>query len=199
MRQHGHGSPFTFYTHTGWQMTSEDMPKCMDISFWPPPGMQFFGHELVIPAYVFDEGLDQSEILVQNDHCVGNKEALWTLRPGEDIVDDVINLVVAMLTAGKDQHRWWLPTTFFIYIPLHIGHRWYLMILDMWEEKLEVIDSTQMALAIDLVMDSHNPITKKVTERDMRYWNRSNRTSYKKKKRQVKKAISPMGPLSPSL
>ncbi|XLS98499.1 hypothetical protein HN51_041234, partial [Arachis hypogaea] len=85
---------------------------CMDIYFWPPPGMQFFSHELAVAAYVFAEDLEQSELLVQNDHCVGNREALWILRPGEEVMDDVINLVVATLTAGKDQHRWWLLTTF---------------------------------------------------------------------------------------
>ncbi|QHO12427.1 Ulp1 protease family, carboxy-terminal domain protein [Arachis hypogaea] len=315
IRQRGLGSPFRFYTHTGWQMTSQDMPTCMDICFWPPPGMQFFGHELAVAAYVFAQDLEQSELLVQNDHCVDNREALWTLRPGEEVVDDVINLVVAMLTAGKDHHRWWLPRTFSqialhpafhckstldyikakymgladnllkIYVSLHSGCHWYLMIVDMWEEKLvyldllkrtseregrinqmlavarfidqmladkscyekqnitpkkvsnfkvfeplvsqqaedsmdcgvwvsqwmtlthlwasyeleEVNDSTRMALAIDLVMGSHNPIAEEVAEKARRYWDRSNRASYKKGKRQGKKANSPTGPLSPSI
>ncbi|QHN85167.1 Ulp1 protease family, carboxy-terminal domain protein [Arachis hypogaea] len=315
IRQRGLGSPFTFYTHTGWQMTSQDMPTCMNICFWPPPGMQFFCHELAVAAYVFAQDLEQSELLVQNDHCVGNREALWTLRPGEEVVDDVINLVVGMLTAGKDRHRWWLPTTFSqialnptfhckstldyikakymgladnllkIYVPLHSGCHWYLMIVDMWEEKLvyldslkrtseregrinqmlavdrfiehmlddkscyekqnitskkvssfkvfeplisqqaedsmdcgvwvsqwmilthlwasyeleEVNDSTRMALAIDLVMGSHNPIAEEVAEKVRGYWDRSNRASYKKGKRQGKKANSPTGPLSPSI
>ncbi|XLT93582.1 hypothetical protein HN873_015244 [Arachis hypogaea] len=280
IRQSEHGSPFTFYTHTGWQMTSEDMPKYMDICFWPPPGMQFFGHELVVAAYVFAKDLDQNELLVQNDHRVGNREALWTLRPGEEVVDDVINLV-AVLTAGKDQHRWWLPTTILqialnptfhckstldyikakymgladnllkIYVALHSGRHWYLMIVDMWEEKLvyldslkrsleregrinqildvesyrplmmdcgvwvsqwmilthlwasyeleKVNDSTRMLLAIDLVMGSLNPIAEEVTEKTRRYWDRSKSASYKKGKRQRKKANSPTGPLSPSL
>ncbi|QHO41562.1 Ulp1 protease family, carboxy-terminal domain protein [Arachis hypogaea] len=274
IRQSEHGSPFTFYTHTGWQMTSEDMPKYMDICFWPPPGMQFFGHELVVAAYVFAKDLDQNELLVQNDHRVGNREALWTLRPGEEVVDDVINLV-AVLTAGKDQHRWWLPTTILIYVAFHSGRHWYLMIVDMWEEKLvyldslkrsleregrinqildvnfidhiltdkrcyekqnitpkkvssfkvfksmdcgvwvsqwmilthlwasyeleKVNDSTRMLLAIDLVMGSLNPIAEEVTEKTRRYWDRSKSASYKKGKRQRKKANSPTGPLSPSL
>ncbi|QHO27781.1 Ulp1 protease family, carboxy-terminal domain protein [Arachis hypogaea] len=407
IRQRGLESPFMFYTYTGWQMTSEDMPKCMDICFWPPPGMQFFGHEFAVAAYVFAEDLEQSELLVQNDHYVGNREALWTLRPEKEVEDDIINLVVAMLTAGKNQHRWWLPTTFSIdggiyedpesltlsvvfrvgswesgkshlvcgipsripimndcdvlqtckcwalvtdakesrdsipphriifprglkvatadgeplykachgkdllqtnnlcgidpysrkvyylddpvhlltYVPLHSGRHWYLMMVNMWEEKLvyldllkrsseregrinqmldvarfidhiladkrcyekqnitpkkvssfkvfeplvsqqaedsmncgvwvsqwmiltqlrasyeleEVNDSIRMALAIYLVMGSHNPIAEEVTEKARRYWDRSNSASYKKGKRQGKKANSPTGPLSPSI
>ncbi|QHO26547.1 Ulp1 protease family, carboxy-terminal domain protein [Arachis hypogaea] len=305
--QRGLGSPFTFYTHTH--------TPCIDIYFWPPPGMQFFGHELSVAAYVFAEDLEPSELLVQNDQCVGNREALWTLRPGEEVVDDVINLVVAishsfserlipngkhvlnasflLVTANYIEPSFSLqiyaglhksqiygaggqppkgtPFQLMIYVPLHSGRHWYLMIVDMWEEKLvyldslkltseregriiqmldvarfidhiladksyyekqnitpkkvssfkvfeplvsqwmilthlwasyeleEVNDSTRMALAIDLVMGSHNPTVEEVAEKARRYWDRSNRASYKKGKRQGKKANSPTGPLSPSI
>ncbi|XP_020971202.1 ubiquitin-like-specific protease 1A [Arachis ipaensis] len=88
----------------------------------PPPGMQFVGHELAVAAYIFANGLQLSEILVENEHCTGNWEALWTLRPGEEVVDDVINLVVAMFSSNMaEKQRWWLPTTF-AQIAMSPGH-----------------------------------------------------------------------------
>ncbi|RYQ81813.1 uncharacterized protein LOC107624248 isoform X1 [Arachis ipaensis] len=113
IRSTGPGSPWTFYTHRSADIKSEETPKCLDLSFWPPPGMQFVGHELAVAAYIFGNGLSPSEILVENEHCIGNREALLTLRPGEEVVDDVINLVVAMVSSNKaEKRRWWLPTTF---------------------------------------------------------------------------------------
>ncbi|KAL4306896.1 hypothetical protein AHAS_Ahas16G0224100 [Arachis hypogaea] len=189
IQQRGLESPFTFYTHR----LADDVRRyahgkmyeaslCMDIYFWPPPGMQFFSHELAVAAYVFAEDLEQSELLVQNDHCVGNREALWILRPGEEVMDDVINLVVATLTAGKDQHRWWLLTTFSVFEPLVSQQAEDLMDCGVWVsqwmilshlwasyELEEVNDSTQMTLAIDLVMGSHNPIVEEVAEKARRY------------------------------
>ncbi|QHO23134.1 Ubiquitin-like-specific protease 1A [Arachis hypogaea] len=199
IRSTGPGSPWTFYTHRSADIRSEETPKvlfmlgsytkkfkkfyfrdsntfmekqCLDLSFCPPPGMQFVGHELAVAAYIFVNGLQPSEILVENEHCTGNREALWTLRPGEEVVDDVINLVVAMFSSNMaEKQRWWLPTTFAqiamspghhckstldyivakymgfvdnllkIYVPLHMGCHWYLMIVDMWDHNLIYLDS----------------------------------------------------------
>ncbi|QHN92085.1 Ulp1 protease family, carboxy-terminal domain protein [Arachis hypogaea] len=142
IRSTGPGSPWTFYTHRSADIRSEETPKCLDLSFWPPAGMKFVSHELAIAAYIFANGLQPSEILVENEHCTGNREALWTLRPGEEVVDDVINLVVAMVSSNKaEKQRWWLPTTFAIYVPFHMRRHWYLMIVDMWDEKLIYLDS----------------------------------------------------------
>ncbi|XLR26727.1 hypothetical protein S83_054627, partial [Arachis hypogaea] len=109
----GPGSSWTFYTHRSADIRSEKTPKCLDLSLWSPPAMLFVSHELAVEAYIFANSLQPSEILVENDHCTGNREALWTLRPGEEVVDDVINLVVAMVSSNKaEKQRWWLPTTF---------------------------------------------------------------------------------------
>ncbi|KAL4305993.1 hypothetical protein AHAS_Ahas16G0133800 [Arachis hypogaea] len=100
IRPIGPGSPWTFYTHKSADIRSEETPKCLDLSFWSPPGMLFVGHELAVAAYIFANGLQPSEILVENDHYTRNREALWTLRPGE-VVDDVIDLVMAMVSSNK--------------------------------------------------------------------------------------------------
>ncbi|XLS71899.1 hypothetical protein HN51_028764 [Arachis hypogaea] len=165
--------------------------QCLDLSFWPPPGMQFIGHKLAVAAYIFANGLQPSEILVEDEHCTGNREALWTLRPGEEVVDDlIINLVVAMVSSNKaDKQRWWLPTMFAqiamspahhckstldyivakymgfadnlrkIYVPLHMGRHWYLMIVDMWDQNLIYLDSLKSSnerqARIDQMLEVH--------------------------------------------
>ncbi|KAL4305997.1 hypothetical protein AHAS_Ahas16G0134200 [Arachis hypogaea] len=162
----GPGSSWTFYTHRSADIRSEKTPKCLDLSLWSPPAMLFVSHELAVEAYIFANSLQPSEILVENDHCTGNREALWTLRPGEEVVDDVINLVVAMVSSNKaEKQRWWLPTTFaqitmspgchckstLDYIVakymgsadnlLKIYVPLYLMIVDMWDQNLIYLDS----------------------------------------------------------
>ncbi|XLU30214.1 hypothetical protein S245_066280, partial [Arachis hypogaea] len=112
-----------------------------------------------------------SEILVDNDHCSGSREVLWTLRPGLELVDDVLNLVVGMVSFSRNDSMWWLPTIFVkialdpnlhckatldyiaakymgmvenlvkIYVPIYIERHWYLMIVDMLEGKLVYLDS----------------------------------------------------------
>ncbi|KAL4293273.1 hypothetical protein AHAS_Ahas18G0111600 [Arachis hypogaea] len=73
IRSTGPGSPWTFYTHRSADIRSEETPKCLDLSFWPPPGMQFVGHELAVATYIFANGLQPSEILVEDEHCTGNR------------------------------------------------------------------------------------------------------------------------------
>ncbi|XLU44809.1 hypothetical protein S245_039623, partial [Arachis hypogaea] len=126
IRSTGPGSPWTFYTHRSADIRSEETPKVHETLHGNPGSplfwMQFVGHELAVAAYIFVNGLQPSEILVENEHCTGNREALWTLRPGEEVVDDVINLVVAMFSSNMaEKQRWWLPTTF-AQIAMSPGH-----------------------------------------------------------------------------
>ncbi|XLU44808.1 hypothetical protein S245_039622, partial [Arachis hypogaea] len=126
IRSTGPGSPWTFYTHRSADIRSEETPKVHETLHGNPGSplfwMQFVGHELAVAAYIFANGLQLSEILVENEHCTGNWEALWTLRPGEEVVDDVINLVVAMFSSNMaEKQRWWLPTTF-AQIAMSPGH-----------------------------------------------------------------------------
>ncbi|MED6149963.1 hypothetical protein PIB30_067621 [Stylosanthes scabra] len=110
--QRGYGSPFTVYAFKGMDMVSEDTPECLDLVFWPPRGMTFAGFELIVAAYIFSNGLDMSEILVPNFLARDTREMLWSLRPGKELFDDILNLVVKMQTARKEDTKWWLPTTF---------------------------------------------------------------------------------------
>ncbi|XLT55291.1 hypothetical protein HN873_047895, partial [Arachis hypogaea] len=52
------------------------------------------------------------EILVPNNHCIGDRKAFWTLRPGKEVVDNLLNLVATMLTDDRTENTWWLLTTF---------------------------------------------------------------------------------------
>ncbi|XP_020964633.1 uncharacterized protein LOC110265752 isoform X2 [Arachis ipaensis] len=52
-----------------------------------------------------------SELLVDVSDCITNKAALMTLVPRADVVDDVLNVVVRMLTRNSKQTQWFLPTS----------------------------------------------------------------------------------------
>ncbi|XLR57175.1 hypothetical protein S83_007847 [Arachis hypogaea] len=101
--QQGHGTPFTYGTNMVMYMESADMPSCLDLLFRPPLGMEFVGSELAVAAYIFGNGLSK------------NRGVLHSLLPGEEVVDDVLNLVASMMTSSylnEIGKRWWLPTTF---------------------------------------------------------------------------------------
>ncbi|XLT76120.1 hypothetical protein HN873_032394, partial [Arachis hypogaea] len=140
-----------------------DLPLLLDLSFYPPAGMNLSTLELVVVSYIFMPDLDKKyyeslaprnvtlvawsigqiapssivesarvalcriEILVPIDHCVGDKKAFWTLRPGKEVIDDVLNLVATMLTDERTENTWWLSTTFsalFLHTMLR-GRRFY--------------------------------------------------------------------------
>ncbi|KAL4329058.1 hypothetical protein AHAS_Ahas13G0262100 [Arachis hypogaea] len=113
--QQGHGMPFTYGTNMAMYMESADMPLCLDLLFRPPLGMEFIGSELAVAAYIFGNGLSKKEILIPDEHCCGSRGVLHSLLPGEEVVDDVLNLVASMMTSSDLNEigkQWWLPTTF---------------------------------------------------------------------------------------
>ncbi|MED6199258.1 hypothetical protein PIB30_074218 [Stylosanthes scabra] len=70
-----------------------DFPSCIEVSFRPPIGV--------------------SEVLVPDDHSRGDRRTLWSLRPGKEVEDDVINVLARNLTVSREDKRmWWLPMTF---------------------------------------------------------------------------------------
>ncbi|MED6131429.1 hypothetical protein PIB30_009910 [Stylosanthes scabra] len=148
MQQQGKGSPFSYSYHTNFQMVADDTPQCLDLSFMPPPGMRFVGSELAIAAYIFARDLEKSgELLVNDDHCDATRRSFWSLRPGEEMDGDVINMVVGTQTRKReDKTVWFLPTTFSQ------------MILDlklMSEDTMQYIVDRYMGLADDLVKAYH--------------------------------------------
>ncbi|MED6163751.1 hypothetical protein PIB30_083055 [Stylosanthes scabra] len=60
----------------------------------------------------FALGLDMSEILIPDSLARETREMLWSLCPGKELFDDILNLLVMMQTAAKETTKWWLPTTF---------------------------------------------------------------------------------------
>ncbi|XLS66018.1 hypothetical protein HN51_025992 [Arachis hypogaea] len=96
-------------------MDGGDFSQCIDVMLRPPTGVNFVTLEMVVTGHIFARDLYLKEIFIPNDHCQGDREALWTLRPGEEVVDDVLNLLVSMLTSERgDKRIWWLPTTFVV-------------------------------------------------------------------------------------
>ncbi|XLU35284.1 hypothetical protein S245_071350, partial [Arachis hypogaea] len=96
----------------GGLLQGEDMPQVFDLVFRPPEGMFFSNLELAVVAYVFDAGLDKREVLFPSEHTQGDRHAFCTLCPGEELIDDVINLLATVLTDERSEPSWWLSTSF---------------------------------------------------------------------------------------
>ncbi|MED6207711.1 hypothetical protein PIB30_038177 [Stylosanthes scabra] len=113
IKQRYAGSPFAYTSHNRSEMTAEETPLCLNLSFRPPPGMRFSGIELAVAAYIFSNHGHESERLYDDSHCDGTRYRFWSLMPGCELYDDVLNMVVGMCTGDKsDKTKWWLPTTF---------------------------------------------------------------------------------------
>ncbi|QHN95550.1 Ulp1 protease family, carboxy-terminal domain protein [Arachis hypogaea] len=155
LKQTEPGTPFTYHTHHGHH-GAEDMPRCFNLSFRPPEGMHFVGKELAVAAYIFSSDLDKREVLVHDDNSRGDRDALLTLRPGQMIVDDVINLACTMLTHENRKESWFLPTTFFQVALSPVNHNidtfefirnrdnhWFLMVVDLVNYNLLYLNSAK--------------------------------------------------------
>ncbi|QHN85243.1 Ulp1 protease family, carboxy-terminal domain protein [Arachis hypogaea] len=129
------GTPYNNGRNRCGLVQGEDMPQVFYLMFRPPDGMFFSNLELAVVSYVFDAHLDKSE------HTQGDRFAFCTLCPGEELIDDVINLLATVLTDERSEPSWWLPTSFAIYIPLHKDRHWFLMVVDLKEELLIYLDS----------------------------------------------------------
>ncbi|QHO41107.1 hypothetical protein HN51_007049 [Arachis hypogaea] len=98
----------------GWQgmaMKRPQIPRAMNLAFQPQNEMNLSPVELAVAAYVFCRDFSHSEILVDVGDCIANRAALMTLVPRAEVVDDVLNVVVRMLTRTSKQTQWFLPTS----------------------------------------------------------------------------------------
>ncbi|XLU19010.1 hypothetical protein S245_055076, partial [Arachis hypogaea] len=100
------GTPYNNGRNRCGLVQGEDMPQVFYLMFRPPDGMFFSNLELAVVSYVFDAHLDKSE------HTQGDRFAFCTLCPGEELIDDVINLLATVLTDERSEPSWWLPTSF---------------------------------------------------------------------------------------
>ncbi|MED6144574.1 hypothetical protein PIB30_016846 [Stylosanthes scabra] len=119
IKQQYAGSAFAFLSHNRTEMLAEETPTvninrvCLELAFRPPAGMRFVGTELAVAAYIFTNAGEENERLYQDPHCDMSRFRLWSLIPGEELYDDVLNMVVSMCSGKKfDGSTWWLPTTF---------------------------------------------------------------------------------------
>ncbi|KAL4300692.1 hypothetical protein AHAS_Ahas17G0226300 [Arachis hypogaea] len=85
--------------------------KQMDLAFSPTKEMRLSGINLVAATYVFSNDLPPSEILVDVGPFHIDRKAAFTLVPKEKLVDDVLDVVVTMLSHTSPSYLWFLPTT----------------------------------------------------------------------------------------
>ncbi|MED6131027.1 hypothetical protein PIB30_006355 [Stylosanthes scabra] len=76
-------------------------------------GCAFVGTELAVATYIFANAGEDRERLYDDSHCDGTRLRFWSLIPGRELNEDVLNMVAGMCTTRKfDNSKWWLPTTF---------------------------------------------------------------------------------------
>ncbi|KAJ1386933.1 Ulp1 protease family, C-terminal catalytic domain [Sesbania bispinosa] len=99
------------------------MPKWMPVSFKPPQGMRITNTESEVAAYIFmsTEILEGKEILVRSIYGgkfgIGDRRSLQTLMPSHYVSNEVISVVVCMMTNYRDMMSdyafcWYLPPKF---------------------------------------------------------------------------------------
>ncbi|QHO34902.1 Sentrin-specific protease [Arachis hypogaea] len=164
LKQTEPGTPFTYHTHHGHH-GAEDMPRKECTSSGRNSPLQH--------TYSRRTWTTGAEVLVHDENSRGDRDALLTLRPGQMIVDDVINLACTMLTHENRKESWFLPTTFcqvalspvnhnidtfefirnrfmgyaddlwMIYVPMHRDNHWFLMVVDLVNCNLLYLDSAK--------------------------------------------------------
>ncbi|KAL4394930.1 hypothetical protein AHAS_Ahas02G0201200 [Arachis hypogaea] len=95
----------------GMTMKVDHIPHTMNLAFQPQNDMNLSPVEMAVAAYVFCRDLPPSELLVDVGDCIANRAALMTLVPRGEVMDDVLNVVVRMLTRTSKQTQWFLPTS----------------------------------------------------------------------------------------
>ncbi|XP_072067468.1 uncharacterized protein [Arachis hypogaea] len=97
-------------------MKVERIPQIMDLVFHPKDGMNLSKLELAVATYIFSRDLPHMYITLPTGarfptRLVHSRGALLTLVPQCEVVDDVLNVVVRMLTTTSERQRWFLPTS----------------------------------------------------------------------------------------
>ncbi|XLU48628.1 hypothetical protein S245_043442, partial [Arachis hypogaea] len=104
-------------------MKVERIPQIMDLVFHPKDGMNLSKLELAVATYIFSRDLPHMYITLptgarfptrlvhRQGHDMNLMGALLTLVPQCEVVDDVLNVVVRMLTTTSERQRWFLPTS----------------------------------------------------------------------------------------
>ncbi|XLR56894.1 hypothetical protein S83_007566, partial [Arachis hypogaea] len=124
--------------------------KCLELAFRPPEGMHFQGSEFAVAAYIFSKNLDEREILVADEHAQGDRRALWSLRPGQQVVDDKIALSPVNHNIDTFEFIWsnfmgYADNLHQIYVPMYREQHWYLMIVDLVFCRLIYLDFAKNA------------------------------------------------------
>ncbi|RYR18806.1 hypothetical protein Ahy_B03g063418 [Arachis hypogaea] len=149
-------------------MNAEKIPKTFNLAFDPTRCMDLAGVGLAVATYIFSKDLPRGiEILADVGHCVTDR-TLLTLVPNERVMDNVITVVITMLSKTSSSHHWFMPTMIMginyllitnldavvsnhmkykvdkvieIFQPIWTDGHWYLMVVDLRRQKLVYFDS----------------------------------------------------------
>ncbi|MED6204250.1 hypothetical protein PIB30_007359 [Stylosanthes scabra] len=88
------------------------VPRGMALTFHPTRDMRIEGIDLCAAAFIFNNYLDQGEVLVRTMKCSLTRGDLRCLEPRKQVIEDVVDLLGAMLTVHSSRVQWFLPTIF---------------------------------------------------------------------------------------
>ncbi|MED6222121.1 hypothetical protein PIB30_061346 [Stylosanthes scabra] len=113
----------------------------MTLTFYPTLDMRIEGIDLCAAAFIFNDYLDQGEVLVRTMDRSLTQGMLRCLELGKQLHDDVMDLLGAMLTVHSSRVQWFLPSIFSIYIPIFSDGHWFLLFIDNPRRELIYLDS----------------------------------------------------------
>ncbi|MED6223164.1 hypothetical protein PIB30_071325 [Stylosanthes scabra] len=162
----------------------------MPLTFYPTLDMRIEGIDLCATAFIFNDYLDQGEVLFRTMDRSLTRGMLRCLEPRKQLHDDVIDLLGAMLTVHSSRVQWFFPSIFSqigtgqgeipvealsrikeqymgranrvlkIYIPICSDGHWFLLLIHTPRRELVYLDS----LASDKSKAKRHRDIKKKTE-----------------------------------
>ncbi|MED6114910.1 hypothetical protein PIB30_085123 [Stylosanthes scabra] len=67
--------------------------------------------KVAVAAYLFSDELLKSEILVDNGFVTLDRRRIMSLAPKQEVEDDVLDVLVSMLSVKGREQQWYMPTT----------------------------------------------------------------------------------------
>ncbi|KAL9408391.1 hypothetical protein AB3S75_046868 [Citrus x aurantiifolia] len=126
--------------------------------------------QLQVVNYLFDDSLDENQLLVSTEHNVVSRTAMSSLKPTKWIHSDVISMYAEYRTMEELRNNpvgprvWFLPVYFSIFVPIHDGSsHWFVLVINIHSSSAQIWDSqvssrrkhkiTQSCLAVLKALD----------------------------------------------
>ncbi|TKY61369.1 Ulp1 protease family, carboxy-terminal domain protein [Spatholobus suberectus] len=154
--------------------TSVDIPKWIPILFRPPPCIVLDDVQAVVVAYIFgsnkDDDINGKEVIMTTTTTYADRNTLKTLMPKGLVDQEVLNVLVSILTCQErsigvnagDASFWYMPTLIAQFAlgwtkdPGNVRDFYQDDYMGKVDYLRKVDNVTRMQLVLDLVLSSHN-------------------------------------------